>query len=187
MLDRMQIEDLTIEIVIEKSKRKSLAISITEEGKLSIKAPIRMTDREIEKFLYQKSFWIYKQAKRKKEEQKNRLVRTEAEIKLLREKARKVLTEKTDYYKRLIGVDYKKIRIGDQKTRWGSCSSSGTISYNWRLILMPEEIMDYVVVHELCHMVEMNHSKRFWARVAEILPDYQIRRKWLKENGKSVY
>lgn len=186
MLDKLQIEDLTIEIMIEKSKRKSLAITVTEEGKLSVKAPLRMSDREIEKFLNQKRFWIYKQVKRMQEEQKNRVIRSEQEVKQLKEQARKVLTEKTDYYKQFLKVEYKRIRIGDQKTRWGSCSSSGTISYNWRLILMPEAILDYVVVHELCHMIEMNHSARFWARVAEILPDYQMRRKWLKENGKFV-
>ena len=103
---------------------------------------------------------------------------------MLREQARKVLTERTDYYKEILKVDYQRIRIGAQKTRWGSCSSRGTISYNWHLVLMPERIMDYVVVHELCHLVEMNHSPAFWKKVSEILPDYEDRRKWLKENGK---
>lgn len=187
MLERLQIEELNIPIMLEKSKRKLLAITLTEDGILSIKAPLRVSDREIEKFLNQKRFWIYKQAKRIQEEQKNRVVRSEQEIRRLKEEARKVLTEKTDYYKQFLNVEYQKIRIGDQKTRWGSCSSSGTISYNWRLILMPEKIVDYVVVHELCHMIEMNHSKRFWEQVEAILPDYQARRNWLKENGKFVH
>ena len=100
-----------------------------------------------------------------------------------REKARAILTDKTEYYGRLIGVTYNRIRIADQKTRWGSCSSRGTISYNWHLILLPENILDYVVVHELCHLLEMNHSPRFWSQVEKILPDYRERRNWLKKKG----
>ena len=102
----------------------------------------------------------------------------------LREKARRVLTAKTDFFKKELNVDYKRIRIGDQRTRWGSCSSKGTISYSWRLILMPEEIQDYVVVHELAHRREMNHSPKFWSIVASVLPDYQKRKKILQELGQ---
>ena len=105
------------------------------------------------------------------------------EEKSYREKARAVLTDKTAYYGRLIGVTYNRIRIADQKTRWGSCSSRGTISYNWHLILLPKNIFDYVVVHELCHLLEMNHSPRFWSQVEKILPDYRERRNWLKKKG----
>lgn len=183
MREHFEIEDLSIPIVLLREKRKTLAISITQEGKLLIKSPIQMKEREIERFLEQKRFWIYKQTKRMLKENKNRVARSEEEIQELREKAREVLTKKTDYFKRILKVDYQKIRIGNQKTRWGSCSSRGTISYNWHLVLMPESIMDYVVVHELCHLVEMNHSPAFWEKVAEVLPDYQSARKWLKENG----
>ena len=93
------------------------------------------------------------------------------------------LTRGFSYYATVMGVDYGRITIRCQKTRWGSCSSKGTISYSWRLILMPEEIQDYVVVHELCHLHEMNHSKEFWEWVSHIIPDYEKRRKWLKEHG----
>lgn len=179
----LDIEELHIPIICERSSRKTLTITITQDGQLLIKAPFRISDREIERFLKQKRYWIYKQTKRALEDTQKRVERNEHEVKRLREQARRVLTEKTDYYKVLLGVDYQRIRIGDQRTRWGSCSTKGTISYNWHLILMPERIMDYVVVHELCHLLEMNHSERFWRQVRVVLPDYEKRRKWLKENG----
>ena len=82
-----------------------------------------------------------------------------------------------------MGISYGMISIREQKTRWGSCSSKGNLNFNWKLILMPEEILDYVVVHELAHRKEMNHSRAFWAIVEQVLPDYQERRDWLKKNG----
>lgn len=179
----LEIEELHIPVVCRRNDRKTLAITITREGTLLVKAPLGMQDREIVRFLKQKQYWIYKQTKHVLEDMQKQVERSEEEIKSLKLQARRVLTEKTDYYKSLLGVDYQRIRISSQRTRWGSCSTRGTISYNWHLILMPERIMDYVVVHELCHLLEMNHSKRFWKKVGEVLPDYENRRKWLKENG----
>jgi predicted metal-dependent hydrolase len=85
-----------------------------------------------------------------------------------------------------VGVSPGKIRIKEQKTRWGSCSSKGSINLNWKLVMAPVEVIDYVIVHELCHMKEMNHSKKFWMLVESIIPDCKQRRKWLKENGKML-
>ena len=86
----------------------------------------------------------------------------------------------------MLGVTYGKISIRDQKTRWGSCSSEGNLSFNWRLILAPPDVLDYVVIHELCHRKEMNHSKEFWALVESLMPEYKERRKWLRENGNNL-
>mgnify|MGYP002547163680 CR=1 FL=1 len=85
-----------------------------------------------------------------------------------------------------MGVSYGRVSIRDQRTRWGSCSGKGNLNFNWKLSLVPDEILDYVVVHELAHRKEMNHSQRFWAEVERILPDYKARRKWLKEFGSQV-
>lgn len=183
MIDNLVIEDVSLPVDFTRSKRKTLAISVTRDMRLCVKAPLGMSEREIERFIGQKRFWIYKQVKRMQDVADSRVEYSEDEERRLREQARHVLTEKTDIYKQKLNVDYKKIRIGDQKTRWGSCSSRGTISYSWRLILMPEEIQDYVVVHELCHLIEMNHSKNFWALVESIIPDYSRRRAWLKRHG----
>ena len=96
-------------------------------------------------------------------------------------KALKFIPERVEYYAELMGVSYGRITIREQKTRWGSCSCKGNLNFNWKLMLMPPEILDYVVVHELAHRKEMNHSRDFWKIVEQVLPDYQERRKRLRE------
>lgn len=92
-----------------------------------------------------------------------------------------VIPERVEYFAEMMNVTYGRITIREQKTRWGSCSSKGNLNFNWKLVLMPEEVLDYVVVHELAHRKEMNHSERFWNHVEKVLPDYQARRKLLRE------
>lgn len=179
----LEIEDVSLPLVLERSKRKTLAIQVTCDVQLWVKAPLQMSEREINRFIQRKQFWIYKQAKRQLVNLEKKTLRSEEELQQLREQARVVLTAKTKAYAQQLGVCFQRIRIGNQRTRWGSCSSLGTISYNWKLILMPDEIIDYVVVHELCHRIEMNHSPKFWQLVAGILPDYALRREWLKQHG----
>ena len=86
-----------------------------------------------------------------------------------------------------MGVTYGRISIREQKTRWGSCSSAGNLNFNWRLIFAPESVLDYVVVHELAHRKEMNHSRTFYDIVESILPDYRISRRWLRDHGSSLW
>ncbi|MBD3329019.1 DUF45 domain-containing protein [Candidatus Dojkabacteria bacterium] len=100
-----------------------------------------------------------------------------------REELRSFVNDKARQYAQNLEVEYKKIRITGAKTRWGSCSGKKNLNFSWRLIMAPEEIIDYVVVHELCHLREMNHSKRFWELVSTIVPDWKDKRKWFKENG----
>ncbi len=179
----LEIEDVRLPIRVERSKRKTMTIQITDQMELLVKVPLRTSEREMYRFIMQKQFWLYKQAKRVLQNNAHRIVRSDAEIRCLREQARSLLAAKSDFYARQLGVCYKRLRIGEQKTRWGSCSSKGTLSYNWKLVLMPEEIQDYVVVHELCHLKELNHSPRFWKLVEDVLPDYALRRAWLKQHG----
>lgn len=91
------------------------------------------------------------------------------------------------HYLQFTGGEVKAIRIKDQKTRWGSCSSLHNLNFNWRLIMAPAEVLDYVVVHELCHMTHMNHSRDFWNMVEKVMPDYRVHRKWLKDNGNRLF
>lgn len=86
----------------------------------------------------------------------------------------------------LLGVEPKRIQIRDQRSRWGSCSTRGTLSFNWRLVLAPFEVLDYVVVHELCHLREPNHSRRFWRLVESRRPGWRVQRDWLHEHGPEL-
>ena len=103
------------------------------------------------------------------------------EIRNFTEKLRPVLMHRVALYAACMGVTYGKITIRNQKTRWGSCSAAGNLNFNWRLALLPEDLMNYVIVHELAHRLEMNHSARFWTQVENILPDWRERRRRLRE------
>ena len=111
---------------------------------------------------------------------------TAEEIRALAAKALEVIPERVAYYAPLMGVTYNRITIRNQKTRWGSCSSKGNLNFNCLLMLCPPEVIDSVVVHELAHRREMNHSKRFYAHVLRVYPDYYKWNKWLKENGPAL-
>ena len=103
-----------------------------------------------------------------------------------REQARQVLTARVEFFARQYHFQYKRIRITSARTRWGSCSATGSLSFSWRLIMAPLAVVDYVVIHELVHTVFHNHSKRFWHRVGTIMPDHQEHRRWLREHGRQL-
>lgn len=100
-----------------------------------------------------------------------------------REKAREILAARTEHWSQAIGVRYNRIRIKDQSSLWGSCSVGKNLNFNWRLIMAPDPVLDYVVIHELCHLREMNHSPRFWKHVAAWCPEYKTHRRWLREES----
>lgn len=101
-------------------------------------------------------------------------------------RAREVIPQRVMYFAALLGFSYTQIRIGSAKTRWGSCSTRGTLSFTWRLVMSPLPVLDYVILHELVHTVQPNHSQAFWARLGQVLPDFKARAKWLKENGQRM-
>lgn len=112
--------------------------------------------------------------------------RLETFKKRYRDEARRKIEERVAFYHPLTGGKYTSITIRDQKSRWGSCSSRGTLSFNYRLIFAPPAVLDYVVVHELCHLTHMDHSKNFWNKVAGLIPDYKLQRQWLKDHGHEL-
>ena len=104
-----------------------------------------------------------------------------------RKEAFALISEKAEEFAKPLSVHFERISIKDQKSRWGSCSSKGNLNFNWRIIMAPEPVCDYVVIHELCHLVFMDHSANFWNLVESICPGYKQYKKWLKENGQKLY
>jgi len=184
--------DNSHEIEIRRSSRKTISLQITRDLRLIVRAPNRMSKGDVEKFIQSHASWIEKHMSRM-EAQNARAAEnggdsklSDAEIALLKEQARNVLPAKAEKIAPLIGVSFNRVSIRCQSTRWGSCSSKSNLNFNCLLMLTPEEVQDYVVVHELCHIKELNHSPRFWAEVEKILPDYRERRQWLKQNGSAI-
>lgn len=180
-----------MKVTVIRSNRKTVAIQVNSDLSVTVRAPRSVSEKDIEEILKKKEAWISKHIEKIKETKE----RFEAEPteKLTREKvialadeALKVIPERVEYFAKVIGVTYGKITIRNQKTRWGSCSSKGNLNFNCLLMLAPPEVLDYVVVHELCHRKQMNHSKAFWLEVEKVLPNYKEVRKWLKEEGSQM-
>ena len=180
-----------MKVTVIRSNRKTVAIQVNSDRSVTVRAPRSASEKDIEEILKKKKAWISKHIEKIKETKE----RFEAEPteKLTREKvialaeeALKVIPERVEYFAKVIGVTYGKITVRNQKTRWGSCSSKGNLNFNCLLMLAPPEVLDYVVVHELCHRKQMNHSKAFWSEVEKVFPDYKEARKWLKEDGSQM-
>ena len=165
-----------------RSDRRTAAIQITRDGAVLVRCPRRMPEAEIRRLVVSKSDWIERHLAALTTAPAEPAL-TAGELDELKRRARDVIPARTAHFAPLAGVTYGKITIRSQKSRWGSCSSRGDLSFNCLLMLAPPEVLDYVVAHELCHRLEMNHSPRFWAEVERVLPDYRVRRKWLKEHG----
>jgi len=182
----MQKEFHGIAVQIIRSKRRTISIELKPVG-IVVRAPKRVTDAEAMDFVERKGSWIDKHWKQIQERQKKVQALepfTQAEIRELAEKALKVISERVKHYAPLVGVDYGRITIRNQKTRWGSCSSQGNLNFNCLLMLFPDEVIDSVVVHELCHRKHMNHSAKFYKEVERVFPEYRKWHQWLNEHGK---
>lgn len=164
---------------IIRSDRRTLALEI-REGEILVRAPKRATVGSIREFVSAHGAWIAKTMARQQEKFRPKPM-DEAEKIRLRREAGEVIRARAAYFAGKMGVTYNRIFIKEQKTRWGSCSSRGNLNFNWKLILTGDEQLDYVIVHELAHLKQMNHSPQFWREVEKILPDYKERRRRLKD------
>lgn len=210
---------------IERSKRKTLSLTILKNGNVIVKAPISMRDEVINRFVEDKQAWIREKLTNIKETQNkfedvislnkclifgNKYKIIKADVKQiqtdnnfvlyvpaklegekltkaistwLKKLAKKVLGERLEFIENRINLKSSSLKIGDSRGRWGSCNSYGNIILNYRVVMLPPDIIDYVIVHELCHLLELNHSKKFWENVARFLPDFELNRKAIKEYG----
>jgi len=213
---------------IIRSKRRTVALIVEDNGSLTVRAPMRMPLALIQEFVEKHANWVEKkqterramtpaqpkqyqpgenflylgreyslelvQGQQKKLVLEDRFllaeeIRGNAELVFqywYREQARRIIDERVNLFADKYEFHYDRIRITSARTRWGSCSTKGTLSFSWRLIMTPLDIVDYVIIHELAHTVHHNHSKRFWGLVEKILPDYKERRKRLKQYGHRV-
>ena len=166
---------------IIRSDRRTIALQITPEGQLLVRCPRRMPETAVRAFVQSKAAWIEKHLQKQSRPRPQPL--TPAQLQALKTPAREIISQRAAYFAPLVGVTYGSVSIRQQRTRWGSCSGKGNLNFNCRLMLAPPEVLDYVVVHELCHRKHLNHSAAFWAEVERVFPDYREKRQWLKENG----
>jgi predicted metal-dependent hydrolase len=171
-----------------KGRRSVMRLRIRTDGVVVASAPTRVSDGELSKFVDAHRTWIGKKQKLlilKKSRVKRLGTGTKAEFHSLKEKAHAVALEHIEHINRTYNFTPKKITIRNQKTRWGSCSSNGGITFNYRIALLPHELAEYLVAHELCHLAHMNHSDRFWKLVERTIPDWKHRRAQLHQYGLS--
>jgi len=244
---QLTYNDEIIQLHIERSKRKTMSMSVNKDGSVTIKAPrLFPTDQEILKFVEQKIDWILKQRGRQQEREDMRLVRRfetdysfpylgeerlvemqsgkktsiayengkiimktpfyealennyEADenkkvIEKLRSDLKKwykkeafvYISKRVEYYQSIIGVTVTDVSIKSRKTQWGSCDSNGCLTFSWRLVMARPEVIDYVVIHELCHRKHMDHSRDFWNQVQKYMPDFKAQKQWLEENSVNL-
>jgi hypothetical protein len=176
------------EYTVIRSNRRSFAAEI-RGNQLLLRVPRQATDRQIKDFVRRKQGWIESHLAKAQEQKKvaeSYPKLTGDQLQALAVKASKVIPERVHHYAPIVGVTYGKITIRKQRTRWGSCSSKGNLNFNCLLMLTPPEVLDSVVVHELCHRKEMNHSDKFYNEVLRVFPDYWKWDRWLKDNGSTL-
>lgn len=185
----MKIHGISTEIELVRSNRRTLAAEIRPNGTVLVRAPLRLPQQEIERFLTEQAAAI----ERHVQKQLARAAQTaalplfsRAALEEMARQAAEVIPKRAAFYAQKLGVSYGRITIRNQKTRWGSCSAAGNLNFNCLLMQAPPEVLDSVVVHELCHRLHPNHSKAFYAEVYRVFPEYDRCRAWLKEHGAQL-
>ena len=173
--DKVTNENIRVQVI--RSGRKSLGMEVRPDGTVLARIPARLSDRKLKAFIEKQQDWILKKVDQVKKRADARTkikvpsvdALSDAEIQKIKDK----IADRVKYYCAVMQVTVGRITIRNQKTRWGSCSSAGNVNFNYRLYYLPDELLDYVVVHELAHRRHMDHSKEFWSEVARYCPDYR--------------
>ena len=180
------MEHLHMPVRVLRSDRSTIAIRITLAGQIEVLCPRMAAEKELQQVLDRHSRWIQNQLQRVSSMDPKEPPFSEEELRQMLRLAKKTIPQKVSYFASRLGVSYGRVAIRRQRTKWGSCSSKGNLNFNCTLMKAPESVLDYVVVHELCHRLEMNHSPAFWKLVERIIPDHKACRQWLKDHGNEL-
>lgn len=184
MQKTITFQDFSLPYTLIRSKTsKSLRISIKKEEGVSVTIPYRVDEKVAEKFLLEKFSWVQKKILFYQENKREKIIHSEKEITDYKKKTLSFVKERLLFFNVQYGFKWKDVRIKDTKTRWGSCSKVGNLNFNYKLALLPDYLADYIIVHELCHLGEFNHSERFWNLVAKTIPHHKELRKELKKKA----
>lgn len=182
--------DVPVQMTITRSFRKTVGLKIRSSRDVVLKFPMYCQDSDVDEFLKKKKNWIdyyiYKAGVREQETEDLPKL-TYGELEKLFKDTSALLRPLLDEYIPMLRVTVRKVTVRAQRTRWGSCSSRGNLNFNCLLALTPDYVQRYIVVHELCHLLNMNHSPAFWAGVATIMPDYETAEDWIKEEGWKLF
>lgn len=177
----LEYKNTQIQYTIRKSRRaKNIAIYINRDSKIEVVIPFRITERYAERFVKEKADWIAKSIQKTKKYKTLPSQGTREEYLKYKDLAHEVISKKVLYWNDVFKFEYNRICIKNMKTQWGSCSCKSNLNFNYKILFLPEHIVDYLIVHELAHLQEMNHSKRFWVLVESVLPEYKKANKELK-------
>lgn len=184
MKKRIVLQDREIDYTFRRYRRqKYMRLTVHSDASLTVTAPKWVRVAEVEDFIRKQGEWILSQLDKFSNAGGKLFLNSRASYEQHKELARRIVHERLALYNRLYGFKWNRVSIRNQRTCWGSCSEQGNLNYNYKVALLPPELADYVVVHELCHLGEMNHSKKFWALVERAIPDHKARRAALRKNG----
>jgi predicted metal-dependent hydrolase len=185
MKKNIELHKRKVQYTLKVSKRaKRLRLAIYCDGAFIVTAPRNISENIVEQFIIRKSQWIIDKLEYFKSISGQVFTKgTKKDYTEYRDKALVLVKRRIAYLNKLYGFRFNKINIKNQKTRWGSCSRKGNLNFNYKIALLPEKLADYIVIHELCHLKEFNHSRKFWNLVAKGVPEYQEIKDQLKKSG----
>lgn len=188
-IKKIILNDREVSYVFRRYKlSRRLKLIVRSDATIVVSAPMLFSEKRAEKFIRAQAHWLLERIKFFENQNNKKLIKTtQVDYLKQKEKARKIILAKLERLNKYYNFKYNRVSIRNQKTRWGSCSKQGNLNFNYRLIYLSENLSDYIVVHELCHLREMNHSNKFWKLVAELVPNYKILRRELKKEGLLLF
>ncbi len=188
MQRQITLENQNINYTLRKSvKGKRVRLTVYPGGELVVSAPAHVNESVFLQFMKERAKWLLSKIAYFKQFSSRLTVRRPRGLyKKYKENARVIAKERLEYFNQFYGFLIHDVRIKNQKTRWGSCSEKGNLNFNYKIALLPAHLADYIIVHELCHLGEFNHSFRFWDLVRRTIPDYKERRSSLRKNGTVI-